>query len=60
MLKKLISIPSYVSETNNEKEVGDFVYNYLQQFPFLTKIEKQKVEGDRFNIIAKDESKPKH
>jgi len=59
LTKKLISIPSYVSEKNNEKEIGDFVYRYLKQIPFLVKVEKQKVEGKRFNIIASDGLKPK-
>jgi len=59
LLKKLISIPSFVDEKNNEKEIGDFIYQYLKQIPFLFKIEKQKVEGKRFNIIASDGAKPK-
>ncbi len=59
LLKKLISIPSYVDEKNNEKEIGDFIYKYLKQSPFPFKVEKQKVEGKRFNIIASDGAKPK-
>lgn len=59
LLKKLILIPSYVDEKNNEKEIGDFIYQYLKQIPFLFKIEKQKVEGKRFNVIASDGAKPK-
>ncbi len=59
LTKKLISIPSYVSEKNNEKKIGDFIYEYLKQASFLTKVEKQKVEGERFNVIAADGSKPK-
>lgn len=59
LTKKLISIPSYVSEKNNEKKIGDFIYRYLKQVPFLVKVEKQKVEGARFNVIATDGSKPK-
>lgn len=59
LLKKLISIPSFVDEKNNEKEIGDFIYQYLKQIPFLFKIEKQKVEGKRFNVIASDGAKPK-
>ncbi len=53
LTKKLINIPSFVDETNNESEVGDFIINYLQSFSFL-KISKQEVEKKRFNIIAKD------
>ena len=59
LLKKLILIPSYVDEKNNEKEIGDFIYQYLKQIPFLFKVEKQKVEGKRFNVIASDGAKPK-
>ena len=59
LTKKLISIPSYVSEKNNEKKIGDFIYGYLKQVPFLVKVEKQKVEGERFNVIATDGFKPK-
>ena len=59
LTKKLISIPSYVGEKNNEKKIGDFIYKYLKQVPFLIKVEKQKVEGARFNVIATDGSKPK-
>jgi len=59
LLKKLILIPSYVDEKNNEKEIGYFIYQYLKQIPFLFKIEKQKVEGKRFNVIASDGAKPK-
>ena len=59
LTKKLISIPSYVGKKNNEKKIGSFIYEYLKQVSFLTKIEKQKVEGERFNVIATDGSKPK-
>ncbi len=59
LTKKLISIPSYVNKENNEKELADFVYQYLKQFPFLIEIKKQKVEGKRFNVIASDGAKPK-
>lgn len=58
LLKKLISVPSYVDKKTNEKEIGNFIYSYLKQIPFLTKIEKQRVEGKRFNIIASDGVKP--
>lgn len=58
LLKQLISIPSYVDKKNNEKEIGEFIYRYLKESPFLTKIEKQKVEGERFNVIASDGTRP--
>ncbi|MBZ9578122.1 M20/M25/M40 family metallo-hydrolase [Patescibacteria group bacterium] len=59
LTKKLISIPSHIDKKINEKEIGNFIFRYLKRIPFLTKIRKQKVEGERFNIIAKDGSKPK-
>ncbi len=58
LTKKLIGIPSFVDKKNNEKEVGEFVYNYLKKLPYL-QVEKQKIESDRFNIIAKDNYPPK-
>jgi acetylornithine deacetylase/succinyl-diaminopimelate desuccinylase-like protein len=59
LTNKLISIPSYVDKKTNEKEVGEFVFRYLKQFPFLTNIRKQKVEDGRFNVVASDGFAPK-
>lgn len=59
LTKKLISTPSYVDKTTNEGEIGIFLYKYLKQIPFLTKIKKQKVEGERFNIVASDGANPR-
>jgi len=53
LTKKLISIPSWVDKKTNEEKIGEFIYQYLQQFSWLT-VQKQKVLGKRFNIIAKD------
>ena len=58
LTKKLVSIPSYLSEKTNEQKVGDFIYDYLKQFDFLT-VEKQPVEDDRFNVIARTKGEPK-
>ena len=58
LTKKLIKIPSFVDKKNNEKELGEFICNYLEKFSYL-QVEKQKIEGDRFNIIAKDSYPPK-
>jgi len=58
LAKKLISIPSYVDAKVSEKEFGNFIYDFLKKLPFLTKIKKQKVEGDRCNIVASDGFKP--
>lgn len=58
LTKKLISIPSFVGQDKNEMAVADFIFKYLQRFSFL-QVEKQIVEGVRFNIIAKTKGKPK-
>lgn len=59
LTKKLISILSYVDRKTNEKEIGNFIYKYLKKIPFLAEVKKQKVEGERFNIIATDGFAPK-
>ncbi len=52
LTKKLIEIPSYVDNKNNETNLGNFIYQYLKQnLPWLN-VEKQIVENNRFNIIA--------
>ncbi len=58
LTKKLITIPSFVDKRSNEKEIAEFICNYLEKFSYL-QVKKQKVEGDRFNIIAKDNYPPK-
>ncbi len=49
--KKLVSIPSYVNEECNEKEIGKFIYKYLQKNTGLI-VKKDIVEKNRFNIVA--------
>lgn len=53
LTKKLISIPSYVDSRSNEAQMGQFVFKYLNRIKWL-KVKKQKVEGERFNLIATD------
>lgn len=53
LAEKLISIPSYVGSSCNEKEIGEFIFNYLQKFSWL-ETKKQFVSKSRFNIISKD------
>ncbi|MFW5719438.1 MAG: hypothetical protein ACOCXT_00220 [Candidatus Dojkabacteria bacterium] len=58
LLKKLISIQSYVDSSRNEKEIADFLVKYLKEnLPWL-EVETQQVEGDRYNIIAKNSDNP--
>lgn len=54
ILKTIVSIPSYVDGPHNEKQLADYILNLLSQNKNL-KVEKQIVEGDRYNIIATDQ-----
>jgi succinyl-diaminopimelate desuccinylase len=54
LTKKLISIPSYVQKNVNEGKLGEFIYQYLKKFSWLS-VEKQYVTPGRFNVIAKDQ-----
>jgi len=58
LLKKLISIPSYVEGDMNEASLGSFILDYLNSLSWL-KIEKQKLINGRFNIFASDSSPTK-
>ena len=53
LTKKLVSIPSYVEEDFDERECGEFLFEYLSQFSWL-KVVKQEVQDGRFNVIAYD------
>lgn len=53
ILKQLISIPSWVDKTTNEKEIGNWIYDFLVKNTNL-KITKQTIGNDRFNILAKN------
>ena len=57
LTQQLISMPSYLDSETNEKEIGDFIFSYLKQFPYL-RVRKQKIEKGRFNIIAKTSGTP--
>lgn len=57
ILKQLISIPSYIDSDHNENELCLFVEDFLKTNTNLI-IEKQVVESNRFNIIAKGKSNP--
>lgn len=54
LAKKLISIPSYVDGETNEIKIAEFIYGYLKNNCPWLRVEKQKIEGSRFNIIATD------
>jgi len=53
ILKQLISIPSWVDKNNDEKEVGNWIYDFLEKNTNL-KITKQSIGNGRFNIFAQN------
>lgn len=55
LTKKLVSIPSYFNDDCNEKEIADFIYDYLKTNTNLF-IKKDFVAQNRFNIIAYSKS----
>jgi len=50
ILKQLISIPSWVDSKTNEKEIGEWIYEFLKGNANL-KISKQPIGNGRFNVI---------
>src|SRR3989344_4438464 len=57
ILKKLISTPSFVNKTNDEREIGQWIYDFLKKNSEL-KVSKQFCVKDRFNIIASNSLNP--
>lgn len=60
LTKKLISIPSFVNQTNNESQLGNLLYYLVKaKYPKL-KLTKQFLNKNspRFNLIAFGSSKP--
>ncbi len=51
ILQKLISIPSWVDNKTNEREIGEWIYKFLKTNSNL-EVSKQPVGQGRFNIIA--------
>ena len=59
LTQSLIRIPSFVDKENNESSLAEFIILYIKKnIPWL-KVYKQKVEGDRFNVIAYNSTRPK-
>lgn len=52
ILKQLISIPSWVDEKTNEREIGKWIYEFIKNNSDLI-VSKQQIGNGRFNIIAK-------
>ena len=57
ILKKIVSIPSFVDEDNNERKLLDFIKKYLRENTSY-KIIEQPVEDNRYNIIAYKKKNP--
>lgn len=58
ILQQLVSIPSYVDGDHNERILLEYICNFLKtktNYRFV----KQKVEKNRFNIIAYNKPEPK-
>lgn len=58
LIKKLVSIKSYVDADDSEIAVADFIYSFLKKFTYLS-VEKQYIGDKRFNVIARTPGKPK-
>jgi len=59
LTKNLISIPSYVDEKSNEYKIGEYIYGFLKQNCPWLRLNKQIVENNRCNIIARDKAEPR-
>lgn len=59
LTQKLITLPSFVDENNNEKRIADFLWSYFNQNLPWMKLEKQTVKENRYNIIATDGKNPR-
>ncbi|MFA6005399.1 MAG: M20/M25/M40 family metallo-hydrolase [Patescibacteria group bacterium] len=58
ILSKLITIPSFVDEKNNEQKLAVFIESYLKvNAPWLN-LSRQYVAEDRWNIIAGEAKNP--
>jgi len=58
LTRQLISIPSYLSSKTGEEKIGNFVFSYLNQFPYF-KVKKQKINKKRFNVVAETSGMPR-
>jgi acetylornithine deacetylase/succinyl-diaminopimelate desuccinylase-like protein len=58
LTRHLISLPSYLDEKIDEHVMGEFIYDYLRTSSNW-QVEKQPVEGKRFNVIAHDGHPPR-
>ncbi|HUW21714.1 MAG TPA: M20/M25/M40 family metallo-hydrolase [Candidatus Bathyarchaeia archaeon] len=52
--QELVRIPSYVNEETNEQAIQKWLYRFLEKYCSWLKIKRQKVENNRYNLIATD------
>jgi acetylornithine deacetylase/succinyl-diaminopimelate desuccinylase-like protein len=56
---KLISIPSFVSDNENEVQLGEYICQYItENIPWL-KVYKEYIDEERFNVIAYGSAAPR-
>jgi len=59
LTQKIVSIPSFVDNNNDESVIADFLFDYLQSSLKRFTVEKQYIDEKRFNIIALTSKNPK-
>jgi hypothetical protein len=58
LLKKLISIPSFVDGNNTEAELGKFLMRYIKSNLPNFWIKTQKLNKNRINIVSGNSQNP--
>ena len=56
IIKQLVGVPSWVDGKINEKEIGNWIYDFLKKNSKLI-ITKQNIGNGRFNILAQNSEK---
>ncbi len=59
LTESLIGVPSFVDENQDEQQLADFICDYFKKKLPDFKIYQQKVEGQRYNVIAYNSDQPK-
>lgn len=57
LLEKLIAIPSYCDSTHTERQLGEWIYSFLDAIPTLS-VSKEVVTKERFNVVATTPGSP--
>ena len=52
--QELVQIPSYVDEETNEQTIKKWTYRFLKKYCPCLSLKEQKVEKNRYNLIATD------